>query len=88
MTPRYLCTKAAARYLGLSYQWLEIARHRGGGPLFVKLGRAVRYDTQDLDSFMQAQKRQHTAQAIPARPPDNMRTSKTTPAKSGGVRNG
>lgn len=59
----YIDTREAAAYLGLSIQFLEIARHKGGGPAFVKLQRAVRYSYRDLDAFMAAHKRVHTSEA-------------------------
>lgn len=55
-TPEYLNTNQSAVYLGVSRQWLEIARCKGGGPPYIKLsdapGGAVRYRRADLDSFM------------------------------------
>ena len=50
--PEYLRTRDAARYLGLSPEWLELARTQGNGPAFVKLPRAVLYKRSDLDRFM------------------------------------
>jgi hypothetical protein len=45
----YLDTQKSAAYLGLSAEYLEIARHRGsGGPPFTKLARVVRYKRSDL----------------------------------------
>jgi excisionase family DNA binding protein len=52
-SPEYLRTPEAAEYLGLSRQYLEIARHRGVGPAFCKLGRAVRYRKIALDEWAQ-----------------------------------
>jgi excisionase family DNA binding protein len=60
--PEYLDTAQAAAYLGLSRQYLEIARHKGEGPPFVKLPKAVRYSRRDLDAWMR-QRRQPTADA-------------------------
>ena len=50
----YLNTDQAAIYLGLSPEFLEIARHRadGSGPNYTKLPRAVRYHRADLDAWM------------------------------------
>jgi excisionase family DNA binding protein len=59
----YLTTTRAAEYLGLSRQFLEGARHKGGGPAYIKLSRAVRYRRADLDAWMLGHRRQHTAQA-------------------------
>lgn len=56
----YLCTKQAAKYLGLSRQRLEIWRINGGGPKFTKLAQAVRYRRVDLDEFMAARARLNT----------------------------
>ena len=52
----YLNTKQAARYVGLSPEYLEIARHKadGSGPEYVKLPRAVRYSRASLDLWMQS----------------------------------
>ena len=48
----YLNTEQASNYLGLSRQFLEIARHKGCGPIYIKLARAVRYRRADLDAFI------------------------------------
>ena len=45
-------TADAATYLGLSGRTLEAKRVTGGGPKFLKLGRAVRYDVDDLDAWL------------------------------------
>jgi excisionase family DNA binding protein len=42
----------AAEYLGLSVRTLQAWRVRGGGPVFVKLGRAVRYRPDDLNAWI------------------------------------
>jgi hypothetical protein len=44
---------AAAR-LGLKVATLRAWRHRGRGPVFVRLGRAIRYLTVDIDDFLHA----------------------------------
>jgi hypothetical protein len=59
---QYYNTKQAANYLGLSTQYLEIARHKGGGPQYIKLAKAVRYRVDDLDTWMDKHTRQHTAE--------------------------
>lgn len=41
--------REAAAYVGLSKSTLDKLRHFGGGPRYFKLGRAVVYDTCDLD---------------------------------------
>ena len=57
-----LATGEAAARLGLQPSTLEKWRSTGGGPLFVKLGRAVRYRITDLDAFTAERLRAHTAQ--------------------------
>ena len=42
----------AATYLGLAVSTLNKWRCHGGGPVFIKLGRAVRYRQEDLDQFV------------------------------------
>ena len=42
----------AAEYLGLKRTTLEAWRCRGGGPLYLKLGRIVKYRLADLDAFI------------------------------------
>lgn len=52
-----LGTEEAAAYLGLSVHTLEMWR-RGPvrGPLFVRLGKAVRYRQSDLEAFISENK--------------------------------
>ena len=54
----YLTTEQAAGYLGLSAEFLEVARYRGdgSGPPFIKLQRLVRYRRADLDAWMEQRK--------------------------------
>ena len=52
----WLDTSAAATYLGVSTQWLEIARHKGKGPRFSRITRSIRYKRSELDTWM-AQRR-------------------------------
>jgi Helix-turn-helix domain len=58
----YLTTSEAASYLRVSKQFLEIARHRGDGPPYIKLARAVRYYRPSLDQWMLERQRNHTAE--------------------------
>lgn len=53
-------TKQAAEYLGLSKSTLDKLRHFGGGPRYFKLGRAVIYDTNDLDAWRNDRVRKST----------------------------
>lgn len=59
--PDILDTVAAAAHLHLSRQYLEKMRLVGGGPVFLKLGRAVRYRRIDLDAWLDAQVRTSTS---------------------------
>ena len=58
----YLSTIQAADYLGFSRQFFEGARHKGSGPPYVKLARAVRYRRKDLDTWMADHMRNHTGE--------------------------
>lgn len=40
-------------YFGLTKRWLEVQAVKGGGPAMVKLGRAVRYRTGDIRSWIE-----------------------------------
>lgn len=42
----------AAIYLGLAVSTLNKWRCHGGGPMFIKMGRAVRYRVEDLEAFV------------------------------------
>ena len=56
-----LSTPRAADYVGLSPETLETLRCRGGGPVFVKLGRRVVYLVEDLDKWMRKGRRRSTS---------------------------
>jgi len=47
-------TDEAARVLGMSPRYLETLRGRGGGPPFVKIGRSVRYQPEEIDKWIKA----------------------------------
>lgn len=57
-----LTTREAAAYLGLAVSTLNKWRCHGGGPEFLKLGRAVRYRQDDLDRFLEARMFRSTAE--------------------------
>lgn len=57
-----LTTREAAQYLGLAVSTLNKWRCHGGGPEFLKLGRAVRYRREDLDAFLATRRLSSTAQ--------------------------
>ncbi|HVT16580.1 MAG TPA: helix-turn-helix domain-containing protein [Thermoanaerobaculia bacterium] len=56
-----LTTEQAALYLGLSPRTLEKRRTVGGGPPFLKLGRAVRYRLCDLEEWIAQRRRRSTS---------------------------
>lgn len=47
-----LDTQAAADYLHVSRQHLELLRLKGGGPRFAKIARLVRYRRASLDQWL------------------------------------
>ncbi len=55
-----MTTPIAAEYLGLSPATLETQRVRGGGPVFVKLGRRVVYRREDLDAWINENRKRFT----------------------------
>jgi len=50
--PRFLRSQAAAEYLDVAPLTLEKWRGCGQGPPFTRIGRFIRYDRHDLDTFM------------------------------------
>ena len=58
-----LTTVQAAQYLGLAVSTLNKWRCHGGGPKFLKLGRAVRYRQSDLEMFVAERVLGSTAEA-------------------------
>ena len=54
--------REAARLLRLSERTLERLRLQGGGPLYVKAGRAVRYREADLEAWIAARVVSNTSQ--------------------------
>jgi hypothetical protein len=58
---RYLRTLEAAAYVGSTKSSMEKRRLTGDGPPFIRLGRAIVYDIEDLDRFCQANRRRSTS---------------------------
>lgn len=52
----------AAQFLNISQRTLQMWRLRGGGPEYVKLGRAVRYTKAALEDYLKSAARAHTSQ--------------------------
>ena len=63
---RRLTEKEAAARLALSPRTLQQWRVKGGGPPFLKLGAAVRYDPDVLDQWEEDQTRANTSDPGPA----------------------
>jgi len=59
----FLNREQAAEFLNLKKCTLEAWAIRGGGPAFVKFGRAVRYRISDLENYIKNQTRQNTIEA-------------------------
>ena len=55
----------ASEVLGIPVRTLRVWRVRGGGPVFRKLGRTVRYLPEDLTAFVDAGRRRSTSDAGP-----------------------
>lgn len=56
----------AAKVLGLAVATLQKYRVTGGGPAFMKLGRAVRYDPRDLEEWKAARRVRSTSEVAVA----------------------
>jgi hypothetical protein len=53
---------AAADYAGIQTQHLARLRVYGGGPRYIKIGKNVLYDTNDLDAWLNANKFTNTSE--------------------------
>ena len=59
----FLNTAQAAFYVGLSKRTLEKMRVLGGGPIYRKHGRYVRYHIDDLNAWSEARCKTSTSHA-------------------------
>jgi|RhiMetdeSRZDD1v2_1073273.scaffolds.fasta_scaffold1668973_2 predicted site-specific integrase-resolvase len=59
--PKLLKENEAADRLSLEVATLRRWRWSGKGPRFLKIGGAVRYETTDLDAFIEASRRCSTS---------------------------
>jgi predicted DNA-binding transcriptional regulator AlpA len=50
--PAALTERDVARLLSVTVSCVRAWRLRGGGPSFLRMGRAVRYRIEDVDRFM------------------------------------
>lgn len=57
--------KGAAAYTGFSEGYLNKLRCSGDGPVFIKRNGVVRYDLDDLDTWLAAGKRKSTSDTQP-----------------------
>ena len=55
-------TRDAARFLGCSKSYLDKLRCVGDGPPYHKLGKMIRYDEADLDSWIDARMKRSTSE--------------------------
>jgi predicted DNA-binding transcriptional regulator AlpA len=64
LTPfeRLLTADETATALGVSLSWLAKARLRGDGPLFIKIGRTVRYSASAIRDYLRARTRNSTSE--------------------------
>jgi len=60
-TTKALTEQHVAELTELSVRTLQKWRLTGEGPVFVKLGRAVRYREEDIDAFLEACARRSTS---------------------------
>jgi excisionase family DNA binding protein len=61
---RMLRTREAAAYTGLAKSTLEKLRVHGGGCPYIRLGRVVVYDPDDLDAWLAAHRRTSTSDRV------------------------
>lgn len=57
-------TEQAAEILDVKKSTLEAWRCRGGGPPFIKYGRAIRYRESDLQEFIESRVRRNTSEEM------------------------
>jgi excisionase family DNA binding protein len=59
-----LTQRDAAAQLRLSVRTLERLRLTGGGPVYYKMGRCVRYREDDLNSWVASHQRRTTSEVV------------------------
>ncbi|MBC7149853.1 MAG: helix-turn-helix domain-containing protein [Rhizobium sp.] len=57
MSSEKMTTAEAAAYIGKSASWLNKTRMSGTGPVYLKIGGAVRYLKPDLDAWLSGKRR-------------------------------
>jgi excisionase family DNA binding protein len=63
---RLLTESEVADLLKISVRTLQAWRVRGGGPGFLKIGRAVRYSLNEIEEWLAATQRRSTSDTTPA----------------------
>ena len=63
---RLLTQSELAERLGTSERFLEVRRVTGGGPPYVKVGRAVRYRPSAVDAWIEQRERTSTSDSDPS----------------------
>lgn len=58
---RKLAVAEAAAFIGVSKSWLDKKRVDGGGPAYLKIGRRVLYDLNDLEDFTASKRLRSTS---------------------------
>ena len=83
-----LSTRAVAEWLGVSVQFLEVGRHRGYGPKFVRIGPArIRYRRAEILAWLEERTFASTSQAGVWSATTRRRTRRSTAAE-GSTRSG
>ena len=77
-----LRTGQAAIYTGLAKSTLEKFRVHGGGCPYVRVGRVVVYDADDLDAWLAAHRRSSTSQAEPSPHPEDVQKAQPQKPRS------
>lgn len=77
---RLLRTHQVSEIYGVPAAQLEVLRHRGGGPAFAKLGRAVYYRAEDIEAWIAASMRTSTSDPGLTAFPRHRRARKDEPA--------
>lgn len=60
---RMMRQRDVAEMLGMTESWVEQVRLRGGGPVYHKIGKSVRYRIEDVMAWVGEQRRSSTSQA-------------------------
>ena len=62
LIPQLLTPIEAATFLRVSLSWLAKARMRGDGPVYLRVGRSIRYSETALLQWMRSQQRLSTSE--------------------------